>query len=263
MENTVKDKERLENISEYFFSSKSLLDRTIGFLSFNNDSFQTFLVAHLAADFLKKGFSLSLADLVKEFPNSHHFFNAFNDEDGNQRGLCGDWRKKTHLLDACQDYDDVIGLLGRKSGQDTAFLNKKDSFLFVSVPFENSHAFWVMLRMMKFVVILLTPSMEDLLRTSVIVKKLFEKNTSFHVGLVFCRVCEGLQTYDIFQKISLSVDQDFRSYIVNLGCIPESHEIFRSLLTGQLLTGEEGESLLPAKYVNSISHGINDILAGE
>ena len=55
MEHSLKEKIRLEKISEYFLTNKNILDNSIGILSYQDTSIQTFIAAHVAGHLIKKG----------------------------------------------------------------------------------------------------------------------------------------------------------------------------------------------------------------
>ncbi|MCK5706917.1 MAG: hypothetical protein KAI43_04635 [Candidatus Aureabacteria bacterium] len=246
MEHSLKEKIRLEKISEYFLTNKNILDNSIGILSYQDTSIQTFIAAHVAGHLIKKGIDVTILDLFQDFPNTKCFFDKNNILESNvyERSSC--ISEKPEYVKQCKNFDEITIFLEKEYKKETSNSKNKRSVL-LNIPFDATNNMWQVLKMVRNVVIITNDKIDALLRTSNILKKLFSKNTISYAGIVFGRIKKKNDPMDFFEKICKSVNPEFSKYIINLGTINSCQEIFHSLLAGRLVFEDHADSEIAAR----------------
>ncbi|MBN1522029.1 MAG: hypothetical protein JW928_05795 [Candidatus Aureabacteria bacterium] len=236
-----REKSHFEDISRFFLSGSHALERTLGILSYNDDSLQSFFTAHVAAYLEKKGNRIRLIDMLKEFPSTRSVLQKEDVLESPHLREGWNARRSLTYVDTCSTLADVACFLSRNQEMEKPE-NKEKIYTVLNLPFDSSAVFWQVLRMMGSVIILTGDTVDVLLRTTHIIKKLMEKRTFFRAGIIFSRLRKKSDPREIFEKICSAFDDSQRSCLISIGEISPCQEVFHSLLSGHLLFDDKTNS---------------------
>jgi MinD-like ATPase involved in chromosome partitioning or flagellar assembly len=237
-----REKERYEDISRFFLTSQSLLEHVMAIFSYQETSVQAVLAANIAADLVRRGRKVIMIDLVEDFPNTRWIFQR--EETVPSLNRFGASRASGPVYaDDCVTPDDVMQYLTRKDRRKDV-CGEPEKIIILNLPYEPSRAFWQILCMARFLLVLTGDRIEDLMRTDQVVRMQCEKKTPFSAGIVFSRSSSRSDTDALFRKLSASFPRLNNHQLLNLGRIDSHEKIFHSLLAGRLVVcnSEEPDS---------------------